>query len=280
MSTLSIASHLDRTRLANIADDLAVGVAISLPWSTSATGILLVYPLARTHSDARMARPPPRARHGGRRLAGVTRRPRHTRHGLGRRVAGGAMGWRRGHFFKPLVIPLLLVQFRRSERGWWVFAAYVGSCIALLVISTFIHDPTKLDGVLVKNAATQSGEFVTCIFGVLYVAVECIERRRRWWLAGMAAVMLGMLANILYVATGRTALVIIPVLVVLFAAKNLSARGIAVLFACVIAIAAVGWLSSPYLRDRTTELWTAYQAYRTTTPTRHPANASSSTRNR
>ncbi|HSP49183.1 MAG TPA: hypothetical protein VLN61_03170 [Pseudolabrys sp.] len=42
MSTLSITSRLDRTRLAKIADGLAVAVAVSLPWSTSATGILLV----------------------------------------------------------------------------------------------------------------------------------------------------------------------------------------------------------------------------------------------
>src|ERR1035437_2339434 len=42
MSALSIASHLDRTRLAKIADGLAVAVAVSLPWSTSVTGILLV----------------------------------------------------------------------------------------------------------------------------------------------------------------------------------------------------------------------------------------------
>src|ERR1019366_4957550 len=125
-----------------------------------------------------------------------------------------------------LVIPLLLVQFRRSERGTWVLGGYVVSCVVLLVLSTFFHDPSKVDAVLVKNGATQSGEFVTCIFGLLYVAVDCVERRRWWWLAALAAVMLGMLANIFYVTTGRTALVIIPVLLVLFAAKKLSGKGI------------------------------------------------------
>ena len=35
-------SDLDRARLAKIADGLAVAVAVSLPWSTSATSILLV----------------------------------------------------------------------------------------------------------------------------------------------------------------------------------------------------------------------------------------------
>ena len=263
MSTLSIASRLDRTRLAKIADYLAVGVAISLPWSTSATGILLVLlllALIPTLEWNHVRRELVTAAGGLPVLLvalGV----------LGMAWADVSLAERWGgvtSFFRLLVIPLLFVQFRRSERGLWVFAAYVGSCIVLLVISSFVFNPAKVDVVFVKNAATQSGEFVTCIFGVLYLAVECIERRRWWWLAGIAAVILGMLANILFVATGRTALVIIPVLVVLLAAKKLSARGIAVLFACVIAIAAVGWLSSPYLRERTTELWTGYQAYKTT----------------
>jgi O-antigen ligase len=65
-----------------------------------------------------------------------------------------------------------------------------------------------------------------------------------------------------YVATGRTALAIIPVLLVLFAAKKLSGKGMAVLFACVIAVGVVSWLSSPYLRDRTIQLWTDYQQYK------------------
>ena len=42
MSTLSIASRFDRAQLTKIADCLAIAVAVSLPWSTSATGILLV----------------------------------------------------------------------------------------------------------------------------------------------------------------------------------------------------------------------------------------------
>ena len=79
-------------------------------------------------------------------------------------------------FLKLLAIPLLLVQFRRSERGSWVFAGYLLSCVALLVVTaiviavpplaaTFLH----FDNVIVKNAATQSGEFVICIFGLLYL---------------------------------------------------------------------------------------------------------------
>jgi O-antigen ligase len=263
MATLSIASYLDRTRLAKIADGLAVAIAVSLPWSTSATGILLVLLLLALiptldWPDLRRELVTPA---GGLPVLLVSLGI------LGMAWADVSLAERWGgvgSFFKLLVIPLLLVQFRRSERGWWVFGAYVVSCVALLVISTFIHDPTRPEGLLVKNGATQSGEFVTCIFGLLFVAVECVERRRWWWLAGLVTVMLGMLANMFYVATGRTALVVIPVLLVLFAAKHLSWKGIAVLFACGFAVGVAGWLSSPYLRGRTIQLWTDYQKYEDT----------------
>jgi len=268
MSTLSIASRLDRARLAKIADGLAVAVAVSLPWSTSATGILLVLLLLALIPTLNWVE--------------VRRELATPAGGLPvLLVALGVLGmtWADvslaerwggvGSFFKLLVIPLLLVQFHRSERGWWVFATYVISCTVLLVASTvvqfvpgFSFIPMKLDFVLVKNAATQSGEFVTCIFGLQFMMSECVERRRWWWLAGLVAVMLGMLANMFYVATGRTALVVIPVLLVLFAAKKLSGKGMTVLFACVIVVGVAGWLSSPYLRDRTIQLWTDYQQYK------------------
>jgi O-antigen ligase len=268
MSTLSIASRLDRTRLAKIADGLAVAVAVSLPWSTSATGILLVFLLLVLIPTLKWVE--------------VRRELATPAGGLPvLLVALGVLGmtWADvslaerwggvGSFFKLLVIPLLFVQFRRSERGWWVFGAYVVSCVVLLVASTVVQHvpgfsfiPMKFDHVLVKNEATQSGEFVACIFGLLFLVPECVERRRWWWLAGLVAVMLGMLANMFYVATGRTALVIIPVLLVLFAAKKLSRKGMAVLFTCAIAVGVAGWLSSPYLRNRTIQLWTDYQQYK------------------
>jgi O-antigen ligase len=260
MALTSLMRPVDHARLTAAADWLAVATVVSLPWSTSATGILLVLLL-------------------------VTLIPTLDWHELRRELltpAGGlpvllvilgvlGMAWadvswheRWGgvtSFFRLLVIPLLFVQFRRSDRGWQVIGAYVLSCVVLLVLSTLMHDPTKGEDVLVKNSATQSGEFVICIFGLLYLAVDCVERRRWWWFGGLVAVMLGMLANMFYIATGRTALVIIPVLLVWFAAKRLSGKGMAVLFACGITVAVVGWLSSPYLRFRTTDLWTGYQGY-------------------
>jgi O-antigen ligase len=118
-------------------------------------------------------------------------------------------------------------------------------------------------GVPVKNAPTQSGEFITCIFGLLFLAVESFTRQQWLWLLGFLIVILAMLMDIFFVATGRTALVLILVLLVLFAIKKLSRAGILILFACTIAIGAMAWSSSPYLRGRIVQIWTDFQSYET-----------------
>jgi O-antigen ligase len=262
--------NFDHTWLAQIADGLAVAVAVSLPWSTSATAILIVLWLLALiptldWNDVRRELVTPA---GG--LPVLL-------------VLLGALGilwadvtllerWKGlDSFFKLLAIPLLLVQFRCSERGLWVFGGYLLSCTVLWAVSTivFVFPALPLlklqyDNVLVKNAATQSGEFVTCIFGLLFLAVESFNLRRWLLLFGLLAVALGMSASIFYVAIGRTSLVIIPVLLVLFAVKKLNAGGIAILFAGAILIGITGWLSSPYLRSRTIDLWTEIKMYEAT----------------
>jgi O-antigen ligase len=258
---------IDRTRLARIADCLAIAVAVSLPWSTSATGILLVAWLLLLIPTLRWTdvRAEIMTAAGGLPVLLVA---------LG--LAGmlwADVSWAErfggiGSFIKLLAIPLLFVQFRRSDRGLWVFGGYVASCVTLLAVSTlaqfvpgFSFIPMHWDHVVVKNAATQSGEFVTCIFGLLYLAIDVFERRRWAWAAGLLVAVLAMLTNILYVATGRTALVIIPVLLVILALKKLNARGMMVFFTAAILVACIGWFSSPYLRYRTIQLWTDYQRY-------------------
>ena len=174
-------------------------------------------------------------------------------------------------FLKLLAIPFLLVQFRRSEHGSWVFAGYLLSCVALLVVTgivigvpplaaTFLH----YDNVIVKNAATQSGEFVICIFGLLYLMMSFSERKRWPGVLACAAIVLAMLANIFYFSTGRTALVTIFVLFVLLALKIRDAKTIAKLLAALIVLGIIAWMSSPYLRERTEGLQTEAQIYEKT----------------
>lgn len=268
MAGLPIAASIDRARLARFADALLVALAVSLPWSTSATGILgvlwllaLIPTLEWAEVRRELLTPA-----GGLPvllfLLGV----------LGMAWAG--VSWHArwnglDSFFKLLAIPLLLAQFRRSDRGSWVLGGYLASCVVLVVVSLLgeliaPHAAIFRHGgehVLVKNPATQSGEFVTCIFGMLYLAVESFERRRWLWLAGLLAVALAMLADILFLAVGRTALVVAAVLLVLFAVTRLSLRGSAVLFAAVAALAVVGWFSSPYFHKRTVTLWTNLRQY-------------------
>ena len=86
--------------------------------------------------------------------------------------------------------------------------------------------------------------------------------KRRWQLAlGMAAIILAMLVDVLYVSTGRTALVVALVLLVVFAVRHLRPKNIALMFVGITLLGAIGWSSSPYLRSRTGAIWTEIQKY-------------------
>lgn len=258
MGALPFGHSLDQTTRMRVTDALAILLAVSLPWSTSATAILAVlWLIAVLFTLAREDRDILATAAGGLPVLLVL---------LG--VAG--MAWADislverwgglGSFLKLLFIPLLLAHFRRSERGIHVLAGYALSCILLLLTSyaiVLLHlEPTHDFGVPVKNAATQSGEFATCIFGFAYLASDWIARRRWLWALGAVAVILAMFANMAFIATGRTALVVVIVLLVLFAALHLTWRGIALVSTAAVVIAAVAWFASPYLRMRTETVWT------------------------
>ena len=91
-----------------------------------------------------------------------------------------------------LVIPLLFIHFRRSERGTCVFIGYLIACLFVMLLSWifFLFPGTRFLftqdlAVPVKNAATQSGEFVTCIFGLLYLAIDAFAKRHWVWVAAL-----------------------------------------------------------------------------------------------
>jgi O-antigen ligase len=267
MAGLVTENSATHVRLELLADTLVVAAAVLLPWSTSATAIFVVLWLVTLIPTLSW---------------GDIRRELGTPSG-GLPVVLFGLGllgilwadvtlldrWRGlDSFFKLLVIPLLFVQFHRSARGHWVFVGYLFSCVSLLIVTAVVMAipalaPSLLhfDNVLVKNAATQSGEFATCIFGLLYLSRDWIERRRWLWVIGSVAIIFLMLADIVYASTGRTALVTIVVLLALFAVKNLKARGIALVFGSAVLIGGTGWVSSQYLRDRTEAILTEIQNY-------------------
>jgi O-antigen ligase len=256
-----------QAKLELLADGFVAAAAVSLPWSTSATAIFLVLwllaliPTLRWTDIRRELATPA----GGLPVLLVV---------LG--IAGMLWAdvtllerWKGlDSFLKLLAIPLLFLQFHRSGHAHWVFAGYLISCTALLIVTAVVMAIPSLaakflhfDNVLVKNAATQSGEFVTCIFGLLYLANDALTRRRWLWLLGLVTVVLAMLADIVFASVGRTALVILPVLLAAYAIKHLKTRGIALAFGGAILIGLVAWTSSPYLRYRTEAIWTEMQRY-------------------
>lgn len=244
----------DRARLALAADCLAVAVAASLPWSTSATAILIVVWLCALLPTLDIAT-----------LRRVLASPAGGLPVLlyGLAVLGmlwADVSWSErlhglGGFHKLMVIPLLLAQFNRSPRGHWVLYGFLAGCVALLLASwALMFTPGltwrgKEPGVPVKDYIAQSTEFLICAFGLAAVAFDRWSEQRRIALA--AAVLAALfLVNILYVATGRTALVVIPVLLLLLGFRQFGWKGALAASLGAGVIAGLVWTTSPYVRAK------------------------------
>ena len=262
MAGLSIAAPFDRAKLARLADGLIVATAVALPWSTSAVGILLVLWLIAFIPTLEWT---------------DLRRELLTAAG-GLPVLLFALGligmawadvswlarWKGlDGFFKLLVIPLLMAQFRRSENGRHVFAGFLAACIALLIASWLVaiwpHLPRGSTdfGVAVKSYIAQSDELEICAEGLLYLAVEA-GRARRWArLAVLVVLALAFLHDIFFITTARTTLVIIPALMVVYGAQRFGIKGTVGAVVAVLVLAAGVWASSPYVRHRVDEILTA-----------------------
>jgi len=259
----------DRRRFIRAADGFAILLAITIPWSTSAAGIcaaLYVLAVLPTLDAARLRTI---------RAIPALWLPIAL-------VALGALGmlwadvaWaERLRGFEPmaklLVLPLALLHFRQSERAHWVIAAFIASCTVLLAVSLVpVAVPPlrwvwhKDYGVPVKDYIVQSGEFLICMFAVLYLGVERFRANNRGASLALFSLAAFFAVSILYVRTGRTALATLPVLVILFGMRMFRWRGMAATAVAGILIGAVAWASSPYLRERTTALIGEVQRYET-----------------
>jgi O-antigen ligase len=263
----SIVSLSVRTRLAELADWLAVAVAVSLPWSTSATGILLVLwlltliptlawdDLRCQLSTAVGGLPVLLFLLGaiGMTWADVTWHAR----------LGGLNG-----FERLLVIPLLMTQFCRSDGGRRVLIGFLVACVALLVASFLVtiwpslHPrPKGNEGVPVKSYIVQSLEFAMCAAVVFELARAKASSRQ--WKSAVAFAVLGLafLGDVFFVTTGRTALVIIPALIVVYGVWRAGWNGLLVGLISTAAIAAIMWFASPYVRERVTAIYTETRSY-------------------
>jgi O-antigen ligase len=251
---------LDRVRLATLADYLAAAAVVSLPWSTSATSILV--PLWAV--VAILALDKASLRQGSRPLAASLAVA------LGVLAIAGML-WSEVDwperlsgvtpFLKLLVVPLLFAQFSRSERAETVLVAFLASASVLLAVSCLlvvfpqIPWPAATPGVPVKDYIIQSAEFVLCCFVLLDRAITAWARSRTTSIlfAGAALLFLG---DVVFVALSRTSVIVIVVLFVLLGLRHFERRAFAVFVAAGVALAAVTWTASPYLRNRVTHVAT------------------------
>jgi O-antigen ligase len=260
------ANHAVRTpRLGQVADGLVAAVAVSLPWSTSATAILIVLwliALVPTLDAASVRRELLSAAGGlpvllwalgalGMLWADVS---------WSERIAGLS------GFHKLLFIPLLLAQFRRSSHARWAIIGFLASSVVLLIVSWALVVTPGLTwrgkelGVPVKNYIMQSAVFAICAFALIGQAAELWRTRTRF-LAVLLLLAAAFLANIVYVSTARTTLVVLATMLVLFGVRPFGWRGAAAAAVIGSLLAGAVWISSPYLRHRISAAVEEAEAY-------------------
>jgi hypothetical protein len=243
---------------ASLADWFAIGVAIALPWSTSATGILIALWLVTVLVTLDVI---------------ALKRELLTAAGglpvvlwcLG--AAGmlwADVGWHErfsglDSFHRLLAIPILLAQFRRSDRGGSVILGFFISSTILLVVSlglALTHTatrPEKLIGVPVHDVIFQNSEFLICGFGAIGFALYNFNKLH--W--SMTAALLGIAAlffvDLAIVIFSRIALVTTLIMVLLLGWRLFGWRGI--LLACIAAVTlgAIAWFGSTNFRYRLNE---------------------------
>lgn len=265
-----MASLRDPARQWLALDILAVLLATALPWSTSAVAILVVLWLialtpivdwwAFLSSLRRPAAALPLAFFA---LAVVGT------------LWSGSSWPARLHGINPvaklLVIPFLLYHFERSQRAEWVLKAFLASCTLLMALSwiCFFEPALKISstpdpGVPVKNYIDQSQEFAFCLFALAPLVFIWMNSRQFLRCAAAFLLIMTFFANMMFVVSARTALVYIPVLLVVFALMHLRARSIAILLIGALLAGALIWVTSPYIRHRVEKVSSEYQAYRST----------------
>ena len=250
-----IAMNLDYKRLVQLADWEMVAVAVALPWSTSATSILLVIWLITVVPTLD--------------VGAIWRELKTPAGGLPVILwLLGALGmlwadvsWPQrfaglGSFHRLLMIPLLLAQFRRSANGWFVLYGFLLSAIVLLLASDALAvgliswQTNWAPGVVVHDTIAQSTIFLICPFALIWVARDFFLDWKWWPAVGLSALAALFLLNLIFVAISRADVTVAPVLIALLGWRWLKWKG-AILACIATAILASGaWMSSSYLRDR------------------------------
>ena len=254
---------LDRQTLGQVADWLAVGVVVLLPWSTTATVVLIVLWLLAVLPtfDAAALRPQLTSAAGGLPV-------------LLWGLAAVGMLWADvpwadrisglGGFHRLLAIPLLLTQFRRSPNGPRVCYGFFVSAAVVMALSWFLAvlpprvvaqipafgSHVAIFGVPVKDHVWQSGIFLMSAFVLIEAAYRCWRAGRRWLAVALLCLAAAFLANIVFVITSRTTLLVAPVLAVALGYRLFGWRGVAIAGVVAAVLAGTALRMSSRLYDR------------------------------
>lgn len=257
-------SESGRARNADIATAL---MAASLPWSTTAFGaatvIWLIAVIATIDIDQilQLIKRPPWALSIGLFVLAVIGMFWGSAPWLSRIYTLGTM-------VKLLALPLLVYQFQRSESGPKILCVFYASCIVLMgaswlhrfgVLTTPVSP--QIAGVPVKNYITQGIEFTLCIFGSAALSIIMWRRKAIYASAGFALIGAAFLLNLAFIHSSRTALVSLPVLLLILTYRYLGWRRTLAICGTLAAIGTVLWFASPTLRERIDSLYGQFAQY-------------------
>jgi O-antigen ligase len=252
----------------NISDGLAIAAVAVLPWSTSLLGIFLaLWALSLLPTFERVA------------FLSVLKHPASILPVALFALSAAGMLWADADWVtrlgsadplaKLLFIPLFMFHFARSQRGAAVLGAFLISCALLMTYSWIIYADPRLawaaphsPGIPVKDYIDQSQELALAAFVALGLAWRLRGTGKWMYAAGLALLAAGFVVNILVVAVARTALIYLPVLLMMFALCHLSRRGLVLAVVGAVMVGALAWNVSSNLRGRTLNVATEYQEYR------------------
>ena len=240
-------------QLNRAADWLAVALVVSLPWSTTATGILLICWIVAVLPTF------DRTTWHVAKIAALVLPVAIVAYAIVG-VLWADITWPmrfRGvtPFAKLLVIPLLYIHFARSDASEWIFKGIFASLLVLLAASTIyaltqgLPRDSPYYGVPVKDYISQSGFFSLCGVVLLDRALSAWKTSPRTSLIWIAVALL-FFANIAFVAAGRTTLVSLAALLALLGVRHFRKMTLAIFLGGLVAICAIAWTVSPYLRHR------------------------------
>jgi len=119
-------------------------------------------------------------------------------------------------------------------------------------------------GVPVKDYNSQSTMFTLCILGLAEGTPYAWHKGQRRLAVTFVLLGIVFLASILYAATSRTALVALPILLVLFALMRPSRKSAVGLIIALMVFLVAAWQTSPRLRERVTDFFDEVRYYQPT----------------